>query len=176
MGQYYVAVFLDTDGTKYVVYTTISDSSKLTEHSYKGNRIIQVCENLLRPGGKCYRMQVVWAGDYADSESNSEQNLYNMSDQMTNLTSEPPIEPGKIQFLVNHTQKKFVDMTKISNHKYGLHPLPILTCEGNGRGGGDYQGEDPDNLVGSWARNEISMEGMRPPPEFQEISFQLFDT
>jgi hypothetical protein len=38
-----------------------------------------------------------------------------------------------------------------------IHPLPILTAEGNGRGGGDYYGTDA-NLAGIWARDILSIE------------------
>lgn len=45
---------------------------------------------------------------------------------------------------------------------YGLkiHPLPLLTCEGNGRGGGDFRTENEDylKLIGSWARNRITIQ------------------
>ena len=42
-----------------------------------------------------------------------------------------------------------------------LHPLSLLTAEGNGRGGGDYNGPNMD-MVGTWARDVISMENEAP--------------
>ena len=57
-----------------------------------------------------------------------------------------------------------------------FHPLPLLTANGNGRGGGDYLGSDMD-LVGSWAGDRIAVandEGMiktdylRLEPQFKE--------
>jgi hypothetical protein len=46
----------------------------------------------------------------------------------------------------------------ISNilHKI-LHPLSLLTAEGNGAGGGDYRGSN-EIIVGSWARDVISID------------------
>ena len=37
-----------------------------------------------------------------------------------------------------------------------IHPLPLLTVEGNGRGGGDLG--QPPSWVGSWSRDVISVE------------------
>ena len=39
--------------------------------------------------------------------------------------------------------------------------IHLLTAEGNGRGGGDYNGPDLE-LVGTWARDVISVEGLVP--------------
>ena len=48
----------------------------------------------------------------------------------------------------------FVDKNKIpkitaewvGNSDYRIHPLPLLTAEGNGEGGGDFFGKDTNNL------------------------------
>ena len=75
-------------------------------------------------------------------------------------------------FIVNHTKKEFIDTRKgvKSTHGWKMHPLPIMTCEGNGRGGGDYHGDS--KLVGSWARNVISVE-KKAPKGYAEIIFDL---
>jgi hypothetical protein len=54
-----------------------------------------------------------------------------------------------------------------------IHPLPLLTCEGNGRGGGDYGGND-QNLVGLWARNTISVSN-DIPDGYEELLFTLHE-
>jgi hypothetical protein len=41
-------------------------------------------------------------------------------------------------------------------YAYVIHPLPLLTAEGNGRGGGDYRG-NYNNLCGIWSRDSISV-------------------
>jgi hypothetical protein len=72
-----------------------------------------------------------------------------------------------------------VDLNKVSissiydGEESQIHPLPLLTCEGNGRGGGDYYGEDTNNLVGSWARNIIEPTNKKPTDEFIELLFDL---
>ena len=45
---------------------------------------------------------------------------------------------SETRYLVNHDKKQFVDKTKVPTDSDGwkIHPLPLLTCEGNGRGGG----------------------------------------
>ena len=68
-----------------------------------------------------------------------------------------------MKYLVNHTKKVYILYSTVKKDKYGyrLDPLPIFTAEGNGRGGGDYRGENID-LVGTWARDIISVEETRP--------------
>jgi hypothetical protein len=171
MGQYYIAVFIDTK-TGQLYYVETWQGLKLTEHSYPGTDIVQMAENLLRPGGRCYGMRVVWAGDYADDEDGKEQNLYHAPEKI-NLRHEGEVPTGRLRYVVNHTKRAYVDMTKLSTHKYSLHPLPILTAEGNGRGGGDYSGSY--DRVGQWARDVITLENMCPSSDFTEIPFQCYD-
>jgi hypothetical protein len=171
MGQFYIAVFIDTK-TNQLYYVETFHGMKLTEHSYPGTDIVQRAENLLRPGGDCYGMRVVWAGDYADNEDGKEYNLYHAPKKI-NLNHEGEVPQGRLRYVVNHTKRVYVDMSKLSTHKYALHPLPILTAEGNGSGGGDYCG--PYDRVGEWARDEITMENMCPQSGFTEIPFQCYD-
>jgi hypothetical protein len=175
MGQYFVAVMIDDDGKLYAVETFVGDGAKLTEHAYDGSRIIRVVENLLRPGGAWYMKRVAWAGDYAEPEQGSEYNLYHMPDKVSMNYIEPLDTP--LQYVVNHDKMVFVDKRKVREmpDRYVYHPLPLLTSEGNGRGGGDYRGADTQGLMGSWARDRISIEAMHPPQEFSEIIFDLAD-
>lgn len=91
------------------------------------------------------------------------------------------IKPAKVKFttgykfIVNHTKKEFVDKSKVpSVSGWVIHPLSFLTCEGNGRGGGDFGGEDKQGLIGSWARGVISVEN-KAPKGYKEIFFNLID-
>ena len=57
-----------------------------------------------------------------------------------------------------------------------LHPLPILTCSGNGKGGGDYSGTDME-MVGAWAMHPILIqEEGQPDPvgKWKDISTELW--
>ena len=62
------------------------------------------------------------------------------------------------RYIVNHTKKEYVDKDIVPEDKEGwkVHPLPLLTCEGNGRGGGDYRLWN--EFIGYWSRDKISIE------------------
>jgi hypothetical protein len=47
-----------------------------------------------------------------------------------------------------------------------------MTCEGNGRGGGDYRGDE--DYVGSWARDIISVSNV-VPEGYSEFMFNLVE-
>jgi hypothetical protein len=76
-------------------------------------------------------------------------------------------EPGQ--------QANLYAMDAASNQEDVLHPLPLLTAEGNGRGGGDFRGDDPQNLVGSWARDLISVEAALTPEQLNEYTELVFN-
>lgn len=61
------------------------------------------------------------------------------------------------KYLVNYSKKQYciVPEFDIKSDEYKVHPLPLLTCSGNGRGGGDY-GLD-DGRVGIWAYDKIGL-------------------
>jgi len=167
MGQYYLTVILAEKSDKEYIRTFLhagmyDNGIKLTEHSYIDNNFMNVVENLIGPNGMFYKSRLVWAGDYADAEPNSEKNLYRMcEDKNPFVYSEPLVS---YTYIVNHTKKVYVKKGG------GLHPLPILTAEGNGRGGGDYNGPNMD-MVGTWARDVISMEDKAPDYTLIECVF-----
>lgn len=64
-------------------------------------------------------------------------------------------DPTNARYIINETKKEFVDMWDIiSLDAWQIHPLPLLTADGNGRGGGDYHGTDLA-YVGQWAGDVI---------------------
>jgi hypothetical protein len=83
--------------------------------------------------------------------------------------------PKKGRYLANHTKKVCLDLTKEKGTGERWHngdpviinPLPLLTCSGNGRGGGDYLNGTKMEMVGSWAGDVISLEH-EPPYEVGE--------
>ena len=174
MGQYYYPIILNSDG-KIVVWMcahNYNNGLKLMEHSYLGNNFVSTFEFGLSPEGPHYKSRVVWAGDYADKELDQEKNLYQMCDEYTMIS--PQVKETKMyRYIINHSKKQYVDKTKAPKQEnFALHPLPLLTCEGNGRGGGDYRGESP--LIGSWARDVISVEEVAPEG-FEELVFDLVE-
>ena len=160
MGQYYIAVFLDNNNNiKGCIRSWTYDcGSKLGEHAYHKNPFVTAVELELGPGGRFHKSRVVWAGDYADNEPGSPYNLHakceNMDDVPVSLFPQP-----SLRFLVNHSKKLVVDM-QLTPGRY--HPLPLLTADGNGRGGGDVEAMP---FIGAWARDVLSLES-DPPKDF----------
>jgi hypothetical protein len=170
MGQYYMAVILaeKVAGQKEFIRLCLcpgnyANGAKLVEHSYINNDFMNVVEYLLSPNGAFYRSRLVWAGDYADKEEGSEENLYECSQEKSYTTPYVPENPPQNRYIVNHTLREYVD----KKGRY-FHPLSLLTAEGNGRGGGDYHGSRED-MVGRWARHLISVE-QEPPSDYTELA------
>lgn len=177
MGQYYIAVILgpqpEHKGDREFIRAWVSSYSygcgaKLMEHSYIGNGFTNSVERLLSPEGAFWKSRFVWAGDYADPEEEDKENttLHAMTNEEHEGKEETPNGESlscEYSFIVNHTKKQYVDKSKVIEDSRGfrIHPLPLLTAEGNGRGGGDYSGSHED-LVGSWARDVISVEKKIP--------------
>lgn len=84
--------------------------------------------------------------------------------------------PDSFRYIVNYSKSAFIDKTKVPEYGdgYQIHPLPLMTCQGNGQGGGDYhaQGEGEENIVGSWAGDIIGIEE-KVPEGFTEYEFDL---
>ena len=166
MGQYYKFIILAENNEILLVIIPhdFGLGAKLMEHSYitnsqYDNKMMNTIEYLLSPYSNNYhKSRCVMTGDYADNEKNTDQNLYTMSKYCI------PFQQGyvniNINYIVNHTKKLYVNNINNNNNNI-IHPLPLLICEGNGRGGGDYNGTDY-NLVGTWARDVISMEFDKP--------------
>lgn len=164
------------DGSTYMA----GHGLKLMEHSWLRNKFVQTIENLLVEGGAWYKKPLVWAGDYADEEETNElnpkgENLYRLAGDEIKIKPRKRNLPAKFRYIVNHTTKEFVDKFKYKDKNgWIIHPLPLLTCEGNGSGGGDFYGADENGLVGSWARHIISIDN-HCPVEYTELIFDLVE-
>ena len=192
MGQYYMPVSLTSDkqNVKSYVYShhitsrykgydgkmhTSGQGLKLMEHSYLKNKMMLCVEALLIEGGEWHKTPIVWAGDYSDPVRN-EMNYSDMcdsTDEGEHVARELIPKPltakqqKEFQFIVNHTKKEFVDKKKVpSVDGWQIHPLSLLTSSGNGRGGGDFRGDN--DFVGTWAADVISIE-KEIPTDFKEI-------
>lgn len=192
MGQYYQPCSLTSNkqNVKSYVYShhitsrykgydgkmhTSGQGLKLMEHSYLKNKMMLCVEALLIEGGEWHKTPIVWAGDYSDHVRN-EMNYYDMcdsTDEGEHVARELIPKPltakqqKEFQFIVNHTKKEFVDKKKVPNvDGWQIHPLSLLTSSGNGRGGGDFRGDN--DFVGTWAADVISVE-KEIPADFKEI-------
>lgn len=189
MGQYYKAVNIDT--MESLCPQDFDNGVKLMEHSYMLNDFVHIVETLLAVGMPWYKNRIVWAGDYADAEPNKDSNLYNLAKTSKWKYSNVPVDLSKhgienpseedinkmmgYRYLANIDKKLYVDK-KTMIRMYGTHvlvphSLPLLTVEGNGRGGGDYSGYN-NHLVGTWARDLIIPTNIRPDFKFLNICFE----
>lgn len=138
---------------------------KLMEHSWLANDFVNgVVEAIW-----CDPCRVAWVGDYADGRDR----LYT-EEVGAAVWGEGGLPDGRFGqvpeahkdgYLVNLTRSRFVDLAEYaeaatykpkwaSEGGWCIHPLPILTAIGNGKGGGDYHGACMD-MVGAWAMDEI---------------------
>lgn len=200
MGQYYKPVCL-SDNKKNVVgfinshdiktrwkrddgkVFMMGEGLKLMEHSYINNKLMRCVEALLIPGAPWHNKPIVWAGDYASNEEHTGANLYEMADgaqrdgEGISIKLKPkPLsltQSRSYRYILNHSKKEYVDKQEVpSRDGWRIHPLSLMTAEGNGGGGGDFRSGDPKNLIGSWARDLISVE-KTVPSGYKRILFNL---
>lgn len=153
MGQYYMAVLGNEFGTDCKVFNRSVDNeytfAKLLEHSWWENSFVNsFSERLHNRLGR-----VVWCGDYANEPddfyfpncSASYIPCYRevWGDNVKTLSSTSTDFKLDDKFLLNYDTKQFVDLNEykaksIDKHDWCIHPLPLLTAVGNGRGGGEF--------------------------------------
>jgi hypothetical protein len=198
MGQYYKPINLDKQ--QYLYSHDYHNGLKLMEHSWVGNGFVNVVEELISEGGAWHGDRIVWAGDYADPEPRKTKrykdkydgkmktrklNLWDLIDKDVDPAMKIQPAGGTIKnfkYLVNLDTKEFVDYSKIplsdvveedgEEWPFIINPLPLLTCEGNGRGGGDFHKEH--SLVGKWARQRVVTTNTKPEG-YKEIKFNLYE-
>jgi len=161
-----------TDGYKVEGFWGYFSGIKLTEHSWTVNDFCNgVIEQIWDKPSK-----VAWVGDYAN-EPNDFNDAYteavyetvwgNYRKNKEAIPSSPFSYAPHIHeagWLINHTKGVYLCLSdyvivsseppRSGGYRWCLHPLPLLTCIGNGRGGGDYHGTNMGK-VGSWAMDEI---------------------
>jgi hypothetical protein len=172
MGQYFLPViFSDNNGKAVIKLVLYPDGAKIDEHYYLDNGLLEITELYLSPDSPFYMSNLVWAGDYAENEKNSDKNLHNIAQEFENKPYVKLITSSnkKLSFIVNHSKKIYIDKSTIKNN---IHPLPILTADNC------YEYDRTDReLVGSWCRDIISMEHERPSEPYNEVivNFTTYD-
>lgn len=185
MGQYYKAIFLNYKTKKSQIVFQPHDwnnGAKLMEHAYIRNTMVQYAEAMLESKPQ----YLVWSGDYADNEENLDENLYSLSERQTlNLCPEDfkntwlDLRKDN-KYLINYTKKEFVNKKRANRDEDGtksfIHPLALLTADGNGRGGGDYDGND-NHEVGRWAKDLIGVARTKTdiPTGFKELDVRFYE-
>lgn len=165
MGQYYNPCILSDDKTK-VTHSACAhnfdNGLKLMEHSWIGNGFVRHVENFLTDNPR----RLAWAGDYAET------NYYEQGDSADLITNVDVMDEKDI--IINHSRKEFVVKSKSKGDDWKIHPLPLLTSMGNGQGGGDFRGSDPDGVVGLWATDIIELSD-NAPEGYSEMEFNLIE-
>ncbi len=175
MGQYYKPIMLADNKKTVKVFLEswdYSNGAKLMEHSWQGNNFVGAFEALLYKNPQI----VAWAGDYADPCKRRKTNLYDRCHDKLKFFTEVQLNKRESRYVINHTKKLYVDKVHTLKSPCGwkIHPLPLLTAEGNNRGGGDFRQADPNGFIGSWARNLISIDNVKPKG-YTELIFDLIE-
>ena len=180
MGQYYRGVILNNEKTE-VINTLCcyahKNGAKLMEHSWIGNRYVRAYEYLLSTTFK--NKPFVWCGDYADTDWYNKA-VYFDNDRAKEMYIRKYGKPCEEKWLdskyslkissskwkynkyiINYDKKEYVKLPKSNPKKWDIHPLPLLCADGNGRGGGDYNGIN-QNMVGIWAYDHIGVDNEIP--------------
>lgn len=165
MGQYYRVLIEDKNGKRKVYNRDVDGkytTAKLIGHSMWLNPFVNtICHEIHHNP-----MRIAWIGDYA-KESEFHKMVWDEPDIAVGVTEAQVLLWEK--YLVNHDKKVFLDCEKYyenscreDNARWCLHPLPLLTCIGNGKGSGDYFSEHSINEIGTWYRDFISVENSKP--------------
>lgn len=184
IGQYYMPCLATEDSTRteftpefYAYSHDMGEGLKLMEHSWIDAALPRTIMSALEGMPR----RVVWAGDYADPEPGTvtDENKYGLNlyvlasgddESVTSVTKLVPHAEAAPRYLINHDQMMYVDIDNCPGHvyywtqgrEYTVHPLPLLTAEGNGRGGGDWRGGQGSEFIGTWARDVISTSDEKP--------------
>lgn len=174
------------------------NGAKLMEHSYIGNNFVRSIEFLLANTFKGnpfvwvgdYADEVETRTGTHDIYTDANRFIYEDYDNPNNdnkskaydalmgtIPAMPEWKEGQVwnpyetipyyKYLVNYSKKEYCIIPK-NEEEYQVHPLPLLTCSGNGRGGGDYHLED--SRIGMWAYDKIGITNDKAEIEnFEEI-------
>ena len=191
MGQYYYPIILRQRGNRnysqcFYSHDYDHNGLKLTEHGWCGNSFTEtVISQLFNKPGRLF-----WFGDYTEPEDFEDSELWKIVKRHYNKYrievdwSKPYDDPSRYtfnnythpqmvnkrvgRFILNHTKKVFIDMDHYEEiapknewTDSPLHPLVLLTCTSNGRGGGDYYGPDKEDC-GCWMGDLIETQDVRP--------------
>lgn len=188
MGQYYTATLQKDNTFSFLDPGNYSNGRKLMEHSYFNNYFINTVLNELLNNPQ----KLTWVGDYAEIKDlpSNEEIINAQKNQELKIIPKIIKNDKNFNFVFNHTKKEYIDLknykeqailkikSKIKNNddlKFYLsclvHPVPLLTAIGNGRGGGDYYKEYSDyNMVGYWAGDLIEILEENEYDNFKELN------
>jgi hypothetical protein len=178
MGQYFIAV---VQATKYnekrkflkkqfIIKPTYS---KLLAHSdindFEPRLVANLMHQLYIEG---WSTQLVWLGDYHQENFGSKKLYEKLRDKVTPYEMRQVNDETFVKFegvgefsiekdyryLINSEKCEYIDFKKYlidDNLDCLLHPLPMLTADGNGKGNGDYFNQENWRDVGRWKYDTI---------------------
>lgn len=179
MGQYYTPYVQRGRKIKTYYSHRYGNGLKLMEHSYIGNNFVNaVCNEIFDAPA-----HVVWCGDYAEVEDfkNTKENRAKRiiakcekNYDMVKDGNEVFGWDNKEYFLINVTKKQYIAIDN-EEGSWGakIHPLPLLTAVGNGKGGGDYRGINEEQ-VGIWADDVLYITD-NPPKDYGRIEIPFYE-
>lgn len=155
MGQYYHPVIV-TERERFEFNPhEYNEGLKLMEHSYFGVPMVEMIMQYLHDK-EADSPRLVWAGDYGEPMAVEVNGVTQLIEYRRMKDYAPSIRYYiAYRYIINHDKREYVDLVKCRENS-DIHPLPLLTANGNGQGGGDYFGSDME-LVGSWAGNRIAV-------------------
>lgn len=172
MGQYYMPIIKRGKKLRRVYSHDFGNGFKLIEHSYINNNFVNIVANNLVENPA----QLYWVGDYAEERDFISPYMANMiygyawnRKKNRRTTLEDPNENfdwDQDWYYVNMTKKKYILMPKPGYWRYS--PISLLTAIGNGRGGGDYYGNNP--MVGAWAGDKVYLSTTKPERKYEDIT------
>ena len=185
MGQYYVPLVGNAFGDDLKGFDRSVNGeytfAKLMEHSWWQNPFVNAISDLL------YRepSRLAWVGDYATEDDDFNfphcsafcvpcyEDAWGDNVRLIQTASTDFALDGK--FLLNHDSKQFVNLDEYKaastdKHGWTIHPLPLLTAIGNGRGGGDFhEGNTGYEHVGLWAWHLLYIVDTHPTKHFTKL-------
>ena len=186
MGQYYYPVLSKDGKTNFTAFRDKRPGGlKLMEHSWWDVEL---------PNAVAQKMygdpaHLWWMGDYAvdDDTPDTDPVLMAAYKAAHGNEREPEIASTYDEFnldglvLCNHTRRIFMDCDKYhealkdkDEDGWVIHPLPLLTAVGNGKGGGDYFADNDRESVGTWAGDLISVEN-EAPKGYTEVEYRFYE-
>lgn len=155
MGQYYTPVIQAESGLHSFCAYRFDNGLKLTEHAWVGNNFVAAVLNYVhhQEGARLW-----WLGDYAEPRDFENKLVKFDSGQLKKIFADQYDcndgidEHYKCYVVVNVDKHEYIDLLDYNPGE--LCPIPLLTAVGNGRGGGDFWGENEEE-VGSWAGDLI---------------------
>lgn len=180
MGQYYMSILGDAYGLNCKVFDRSVNHeytlAKLLEHAWWQNTFVNAFSEFLYKTPS----RVCWVGDYATEPDDFNFNLpagivrpnYKKvwGNRVTYLTCQPSDFTLDDKFLINYDTRQFIDLNEykaksVNDDGWIIHPLPLLTAVGNGRGGGDFQDGVGIEFVGTWTWHLLAFLDS-PPKDF----------